>query len=66
MKRVYILLLFMLFVLFGFSGCRDAREGRVYWLNYKPESDEALQKVARMYEEKTGVSVKIVTAASGT
>lgn len=38
----------------------------VYWLNFKPESDDTLQKVAKMYTEKTGVSVKVVTAASGT
>ena len=41
-------------------------EGSVYWLNFKPESDEALQKVAALYTEKTGVPVKVVTAASGT
>ena len=43
----------------------DAK-GRVYWLNFKPESDGALLEVAKMYTEETGVPVKIVTAASGT
>ena len=43
-----------------------AAEGSVYWLNFKPESDEALQEIAAMYTEETGVSVKVVTAASGT
>ena len=43
-----------------------AAAGSVYWLNFKPESDEALQKVAALYTEKTGVPVKVVTAASGT
>ena len=43
-----------------------APSGRVYWLNFKPESDEALKTLAAMYEEKTGVHVEIVTAASGT
>ena len=41
-------------------------EGSVYWLNFKPESDEALNQLAAMYTEETGVPVKIVTAASGT
>ena len=41
-------------------------EGSVYWLNFKPESDEALKEIAAMYEAETGVPVKIVTAASGT
>ncbi len=47
------------------SGGNEAT-GRVYWLNFKPESDEVLQQVAQMYTEKTGVEVKVVTAASGT
>ena len=44
----------------------DTASGRVYWLNFKPEADETLQKVAAMYTEKTGVPVTVVTAASGT
>ena len=40
--------------------------GSVYWLNFKPESDEVLQDVAKTYTEQTGVPVKVVTAASGT
>ena len=43
-----------------------AAAGSVYYLNFKPESDEALQTVAALYTEKTGVPVKVVTAASGT
>ncbi len=41
-------------------------EGSVYYLNFKPEADEAWQKVAAAYTEQTGVPVKVVTAASGT
>ena len=37
----------------------DTASGRVYWLNFKPEADEALQKVAAMYTEKTGVPVTV-------
>ena len=44
----------------------EAKTGSVYWLNFKPESDEVLQKVAKLYTEKTGVAVNVVTAASGT
>ncbi len=43
-----------------------AAEGSVYYLNFKPESDEAWQTLAKTYTEQTGVPVKIVTAASGT
>ena len=39
--------------------------GRVYWLNMKPEADEALQALAAAYEAQTGVPTKVVTAASG-
>lgn len=38
----------------------------VYFLNFKPESDAAFKEVAATYKEKTGVEVKVVTAASGT
>ena len=38
----------------------------MFWLNFKPEADGTLQKVAAMYTEKTGVPVTIQTAASGT
>ena len=43
-----------------------AASGKVYYLNFKPEFDEALQKLASDYTAKTGVAVKVVTAASGT
>lgn len=48
------------------GGSTDAAAGSVYWLNFKPELDETLQSLAATYTEKTGVSVKVVTAASGT
>jgi len=44
----------------------ETAKGSVYWLNFKPESDEALQEIAKMYTDETGVPVKVVTAASGT
>ena len=40
-------------------------EGSVYYLNFKPEADAAWQELAKTYTEKTGVEVKVVTAASG-
>ena len=43
-----------------------AKQGSVYWLNFKPESDGVLQEVAKAYKAETGVDVKVVTAASGT
>ncbi len=43
-----------------------AGEGQVYYLNFKPEADEAWQAIAATYTEQTGVPVTVVTAASGT
>ena len=48
------------------KGGETTETGSVYWLNFKPELDETAQKLAGMYTEKTGVAVKVVTAASGT
>ena len=39
--------------------------GKVYYLNFKPEQDQAWQDLAKVYTEETGVPVTVVTAASG-
>ena len=76
MKKLFAMLLAVVMVLSlvacapqgeqgGEQGGETAK-GSVYWLNFKPESDEALQEIAKMYKEETGVEVKVVTAASGT
>ena len=67
MKKILALVLSLCMV-FALCACGSSSKnstGSVYWLNFKPESDEVLQKVAAMYTEKTGVPVKVVTAASG-
>lgn len=48
------------------AAAADKAEGRVYYLNFKPEADAAMQELAALYTEQTGVPVKVVTAASGT
>ena len=40
-------------------------KGSVYYLNFKPEANEAWQKLAETYTSLTGVPVKVITAASG-
>ena len=40
--------------------------GKVYYLNFKPEAEEAWQDLAKKYTKETGTEVKVVTAASGT
>ena len=66
MKKIIALLLVCLMVAGIFAGCTKPEEkGSVYYLNFKPEFDTALQDLAKKYTEKTGVEVKVVTAASG-
>ena len=39
--------------------------GKVYYLNFKPEVTDVWEEIAKTYTEKTGVEVKVVTAAGG-
>ena len=68
MKKLIAMLLAVVMVLglcAGLAGC-SKDEPSVYWLNFKPESDEALKEIAALYTQKTGIPVEIVTAAAGT
>ena len=77
MKKLIALLLVLAMVVCLFVGCSkkdeekkdnngDGAKGSVYFLNFKPEADEAWKELAKTYEAQTGVTVKVVTAASGT
>ena len=71
MKKFLALLLAVVMVLSAaamFTGCEQKTDekGTVYYLNFKPEFDTALQELAAKYTEQTGIEVKVVTAASGT
>ncbi|MBQ7857167.1 MAG: carbohydrate ABC transporter substrate-binding protein [Oscillospiraceae bacterium] len=69
MKKIIALLLAVVMVVgmaAMFTGCKKNEVGKVYYLNFKPEADEAWQALAKEYTELTGVEVKVVTAASGT
>lgn len=58
------------FAMGALTGCGGSTstdsKGQVYFLNGKPEQEEALKKIAQDYTKETGVKVKIATAASGT
>ena len=43
-----------------------AGEGKVYYLNFKPEQAEQWEELAAVYQEETGIKTTVVTAASGT
>ena len=73
MKRFVTLALSTVMATAMLTGCTSSSdesanngEGQVYYLNFKPESEEQWKKIAEDYEAETGVKVKVVTAASGT
>ena len=47
------------------SASSSGASGKVYYLNFKPEQDQAWQDLAAAYTKETGVPVTVVTAASG-
>lgn len=65
MKKIIAMLLACLMIVGLFAGCAGEDKGSVYYLNFKPEFNDALTELAKQYTEETGVQVKIVTAASG-
>ncbi len=75
-----IISLFLSFtLLFALAACKSTTEDttsgnasenkpaaatEIYFLNFKPEIASVYDKIAKEYKEKTGVTVKVVTAAS--
>ena len=66
MKKLIALVLTLALALSLVAVASAEETGSVYYLNFKPEADEAWQALAATYTEQTGVPVKVVTAASGT
>ena len=73
MKKTLAILLAVVMAITLFTACvdkpaptPDTKTGSVYYLNFKPEADKAWQDLAKLYTEKTGVPVTVLTAASGT
>ena len=65
MKKLLAVLLAAALLL-GMVSLASAEEtGKVYYLNFKPEADQAWQDLAAKYTALTGVEVKVLTAASG-
>ena len=61
-KKIFVLLSLITISCF-FISC-DRRRG-VYYLNFKPEADQAWINLAKKYTEETGVKVTVVTASEG-
>ncbi|MBQ9735468.1 MAG: ABC transporter substrate-binding protein [Clostridia bacterium] len=60
------LLFFTLLLTVGLAFCSCGKREGVYFFNFKPEIAEKYERLAEIYEEETGVPVRVVTAASGT
>lgn len=77
-KSVLISSLALLMAASVFTGCNaskptpasssgsSAAAKEIYFLNFKPEIADKYTAIASEYKKKTGVTVKVVTAASGT
>ena len=80
MKKLLAILL-VLSIVFAFGACAgksgtetptdapkpaNTATGKVYYLNYKLETNDAWQALAKKYTKQTGVEVKVQTAASET
>ncbi|WP_294353210.1 ABC transporter substrate-binding protein [uncultured Clostridium sp.] len=49
----------------GGSNKESTNDKEIYFLNFKPEIADVYDKIAKDYEDETGVRVKVETAASG-
>lgn len=69
LKRAFCALLAAAIITVLFTGCNDgadANKTSITFLNSKGEIQSALEQVAKSYEEKTGVRVEVIAAATGT
>lgn len=48
-----------------FNSCANQNKS-IYFLNFKPENAAAYEEISKAYQNKTGISLRVVTAASGT
>ena len=75
-KKIVSALMVAAMVVTAFAGCGSDKggtstqggdktsksSGKVYMLNFKPETDEAWQDLAETYTDQTGVEVNVLTA----
>ena len=64
-KRLLGTLLSMVLAISALAGCGSAEKqgdsdtGSVYYMNFKPEVAEVWEEIAEVYEQETGVKVKV-------
>ena len=65
-KKILVLLSALLAIMLVISSCgKKADAPSVYYLNFKPEQDVQWKALAKVYTDKTGIPVTVVTAAAG-
>lgn len=69
LKRFVAIFLCSIMMVSSLTGCgnkeKESDKGSIYYLNFKPEVSSVWEELAKKYTEETGVSMKVVTAASG-
>jgi len=69
MKRKFLSVLTALLCAFSclsLAGCGGKKTSEVYFLNFKPESAQVYEELAKKYEQEKGIKIKVVTAAANT
>ena len=67
MKKLLSVMMLVACSILTLCACQiNNAEGKVYYLNFKPEQDAQWQELAAKYTEETGVEVAVQTAASVT
>jgi raffinose/stachyose/melibiose transport system substrate-binding protein len=71
-RKLFPFISILIIAAFALAACQPAAApttaaaGEVYYLNFKPEVAEIYTKIGEAYKAETGVTLKVVTAASGT
>jgi raffinose/stachyose/melibiose transport system substrate-binding protein len=65
-RKFFFAMSILLIGVLGLASCGTAGPKEVYYLNFKPEVSDIYSKIAAAYVKETGVTLKVVTAASGT
>ncbi len=66
MSKKIIALILSIICIVSLVGCGERQKADIYFLNFKPESADVYREIAEKYEQETGISVKVVTAAANT
>lgn len=64
-KILKLLIITLTLPILSLQSCNNKNDTYVYYLNFKPEQNDAWQKLAKKYQELTGIEVSVLTAGSG-